>query len=146
MSDNRYYESFEIGETRETAGRTVTEADIVNYAGVSGDFHPLHLDETFAQETDFGERIAHGLLVLSIAAALESPDNEHSFMYGFEGMRFVAPTFMGETISVETELTDKTERSEEHGLITKKFEVTNQDGDTKLVCDKLEIVSRQGAD
>jgi acyl dehydratase len=142
MDRNRYYEEMTVGETSVSQARTVTEADVVNYAGISGDFHPYHTDEEFAAASDFGGRIAHGLLVLSIAAALEAPENEHAFLYGFESMRFVKPTMLGDTIHVESEVIDKTERSEEHGIVTIQFDVKNQDDETVLACEKLIVVER----
>jgi acyl dehydratase len=142
MGDNRYFEEVETGETWNTKGRTITEADVVNYAGVSGDFHPYHVDAEFAGDSDFDGRIAHGLLVLSVAAALESTENEHAFMYGFESMRFVNPTALGDTIHVEVEVTDTSVKSEEYGVVTKHFEVVNQAEETLLVCDKLELFER----
>jgi 3-hydroxybutyryl-CoA dehydratase len=146
MDENRYFEEIETGETRVSRARTVTEADVVNYAGVSGDFHPYHTDEEFASRSEFDGRIAHGLLVLSIAAALYAVENEHAFMYGWESMRFVNPTMIGDTITVESEVVDKTERSDEHGIVTVAFDVTNQDDETVLACEKLELVEREPAD
>ncbi|WP_152042544.1 MaoC/PaaZ C-terminal domain-containing protein [Salinigranum salinum] len=145
MSDDRYYEEVDVGEQWQTDGRTVTEADVVNYAGVSGDFHPYHVDAEFAGASEFGSRIAHGLLVLSIAAALESTENEHAFMYGFESMRFVNPTMLGDTIHVEVEVTDKSVKSDAYGVVTKHFDVRNQDDETVLACDKLELFERSDA-
>jgi 3-hydroxybutyryl-CoA dehydratase len=66
----RYFEEFEIGESIETPARTITEADVVTFAGLSGDYNPLHTDAEFAKETMFGERVAHGLLGLSIVSGL----------------------------------------------------------------------------
>ena len=66
----KYFEEFEIGLEFVTMGRTITEADIVNFAGVSGDFNAIHLDAEFSKATPFGERVAHGLLGLSIATGL----------------------------------------------------------------------------
>jgi len=146
MSQDRYFEEVELEEHWKTEGRTITEADVVNYAGVSGDFHSYHVDAKFAQESDFGGRIAHGLLVLSIAAALESADNERAFMYGFESIRFVNPTMLGDTIHVEVMVTDKSIKSDESGLVTKSFEVKNQNDETQLVCDKLELFERASAE
>lgn len=143
MERNRYYEEIAIGESNVSQARTVTEADVVNYAGVSADFHPYHMDEEFASKSDFGGRIAHGLLVLSIAAALEAPENEHAFLYGFESMRFVNPTMLGDTIHVESEVTDKSERSDDHGIVTIQFDVKNQHDETVLACEKLIMVERK---
>lgn len=66
----KYFEEFEIGLEIESQGRTITEADLVNFAGVSGDYNPIHTDAEFSKATPFGERIAHGMLVLSVATGL----------------------------------------------------------------------------
>jgi acyl dehydratase len=75
MSNNytprgKHFEEFEIGLEMESQGRTITEADIVNFAGVSGDYNSIHTDAEFSKATPFGERIAHGMLVLSVATGL----------------------------------------------------------------------------
>ena len=72
MSRARHFEDFEVGAETVTDSRTVTEADVVAFAGVSGDYNPLHVDVEFARTTPFGERIAHGLLGLAIASGLVS--------------------------------------------------------------------------
>ena len=65
-----YFEDFAPGYTITTSGRTITEADIVAFAGLSGDFHPIHTDEIYARQTPFGKRVAHGALILSISLGL----------------------------------------------------------------------------
>ena len=70
MSETKYFEDLNVGDRTTSAARTVTEADIVNFAGLSGDYNPIHIDETFAENSPFKQRIAHGLLVLSIASGL----------------------------------------------------------------------------
>ena len=99
-----YFEDFSEGLTFRTAGRTITEADIVNFAGLSGDFNPIHVNASYAEGTMFGQRIAHGLLVLSIASGLATGlgfmgEKVEAFL-GIE-WKFRAPVFIGETIHVE---------------------------------------------
>ncbi|MFC1878860.1 MaoC/PaaZ C-terminal domain-containing protein, partial [Chloroflexota bacterium] len=67
ISRGLYFEEFEIGHMIKTVGRTITETDIVNFAGLSGDFNLIHTDAAYSQQAPFGQRVAHGLLVLSIA-------------------------------------------------------------------------------
>ncbi len=98
-----YFEDFQEGMTFETPRRTITEADIVNFAGVSGDFNPIHVDAVHAAGTMFGQRIAHGLLVLSVASGLCTQlgflgDTVQAFL-GLE-WKFKAPVFIGDTLSV----------------------------------------------
>ena len=109
-----YFGEFEIGDTVESAGRTVTETDIVLFAGLSGDSNQLHTDAEFAKETIFGERIAHGLLGLSIASGLAS---RLGFIEGtaqaFTGLdwKFRGPIKIGDTIRMRATVRKKKEMS-----------------------------------
>lgn len=143
MIRDRYFEEIAEGEHTQSRGRTITEADLVNFAGVSGDFHPLHTDAEHAAQSSFSERIAHGLLVLSVSAALAMEYNEHAFFYGFETIRFVNPTFIGDTISVKTEVVETVEKSDEYGRVVTHAEATNQDGETVLIYDLIELLERE---
>lgn len=104
MTGRLYFEDLQIGMTMITKGRTITESDIVNFAGLSGDFNPLHTDAEYAAKTEFGQRIAHGALGLSIATGLA---NQLGFMEGtviaFTALdwKYRAPIFIGDTIHVE---------------------------------------------
>ncbi len=127
-----YFEDFEEGMTLETRGRTITETDIVNFAGLSGDFNPMHTDETYAQGTQFGKRVAHGLLGLSIASGLSY---QLGFLEGtvlaFTGLawKFRAPVYIGDTIRVQVKVTKKREmRQAGGGFVTFDVKVVNQDG------------------
>ena len=112
----------------------MTEADIVNFAGISGDFHPLHTDEEYAKKTVFKGRIAHGLLTLAIASGLKTRTGifGETFMafLGIEKLRFTVPVKIGDTIHVETEITDKRETSKvDGGVVTLKSIGKNQRGE-----------------
>lgn len=100
-----YFEDFKVGDRFVTRGRTITEADIVNFAALSGDWYPLHVDSEYAAKTIFGERIAHGMLVLSAASGL-TPLHEWAIVafYGMDKLRFLLPTRIGDTIHVEIEV------------------------------------------
>ena len=104
MTGRLYFEDLQVGMTMTTKGRTITESDIVNFAGLSGDFNPLHTDAEYAAKTEFGQRIAHGALGLSIATGLA---NQLGFMEGtviaFTALdwKYRAPIFIGDTIHVE---------------------------------------------
>lgn len=129
-----YFEDFREGMTFVTAGRTITETDIVNFAGLSGDFNPIHTDATYAATTPFGQRITHGLLGLSIASGLTTGlgfmgDKVEAFM-GLE-WKFRAPIFIGDTI--RTKMTVKKVRSMKRlngGLVNLGVEVIKQDDTT----------------
>ncbi len=123
----QYYEDIQIGNRTVTRGRTITEADIVNFAGLSGDWHPLHTDAEYAKSLPFGERISHGLLVLSVASGL-MPLNDLAIIafYGMDKVRFTAPVKMGDTIHVEAEVVEKQEKGDSGGVVSLKQSVKNQ--------------------
>ncbi|NPA31274.1 MAG: dehydratase [Chloroflexi bacterium] len=133
----RYFEEFQEGERIVTAARTVTEADVVNFAGLSGDYNPIHTDAEFAARTPFGRRIAHGLLVTSIASGLAM---QTGFLEGttlaFREIRewkFVKPVFIRDTVHVVITV-EKTRamRRLGGGAVDFKLDVRNQHGDTVM--------------
>jgi acyl dehydratase len=140
------FEEVETGQEFETAARTVTEADIVNFAGVSGDFYYPHTNEEKMKNTPYGERIAHGALVFSVMTGLvwQSSENwpEVVALYGIDGMRFTAPVYPDDTIHVEAEVAEKQEKETPYGsgVVTVDCNVVNQDGDTVLVCEMKTLV------
>lgn len=122
-----YFEDNTVGMRMVTRGRTVTEADVVGFAGLSGDFHPLHTDSDYARRGPFGERIAHGMLVLSIATGLAPLDAETVLaFYGIDRLRFVAPTKLGDTIHVATEVVEAIARDDVSGVIANQVDVLNE--------------------
>jgi 3-hydroxybutyryl-CoA dehydratase len=127
----RYFDDIEVGDSFTTKGRTITEADLVNFAALTWDTYPLHVDAEWASKTMFGERIAHGMLVLSYAAGLVpmQPGPIVAF-YGMEKVRFFLPTKIGDTIRVHVELKEKEERDENLGLATFHNTVLNQRDET----------------
>ncbi|MCS7056915.1 MAG: MaoC/PaaZ C-terminal domain-containing protein [Thermoflexales bacterium] len=127
-----YFEDFVVGDRATSPSRTVTEADIVMFAGLSGDYNEIHTSEAFSQGNMFGRRIAHGLLGLSIASGL-------AFQMGFllgtvEAFRsieweFTAPIFIGDTIHLEAEVVEvKAFPRLGNGKVTFKVSVKKQDG------------------
>ncbi|MFO7944954.1 MAG: MaoC/PaaZ C-terminal domain-containing protein [Anaerolineales bacterium] len=100
----KYYQDFSKGETIRSAGRTVTESDIMNFAGLSGDYNQLHTDKLFAQEGVYGERIAHGLLILAmvsgLAARMGFPEGTALALTKVD-WKFRAPVKIGDTIQAE---------------------------------------------
>lgn len=126
-----YFEDLTVGMRFETARRTITEADLVNFSGVSGDFNPLHTDEEFARRSIYGRRIAHGALVLSIATGLRQRTGtfEGSLMGFLEirSWRFRKPVYIGDTIRVITEVRELRETSKpDRGVMVQKVQVLNQ--------------------
>ena len=142
------FDSIAVGDGYETRGRTITEADVANFAGVSGDFNHLHTDAEAMADTEFGERIAHGALVFSVLTGLlwqsrsEAERENIVAFYGVDGLRFVRPAFIGETIHAEVETVEKTERDHPvaTGVVRQQVDAVNQDGETVLTCEFLILV------
>lgn len=136
MSDSSggYFEDFAEGQRFRTAGRTIGEADIVRFAGLSGDFNPIHVNASYAATTMFGQRIAHGLLVLSVASGLATGlgfmgEKVEAFM-GLE-WKFRAPVLIGDTIHVEIAVAStRPMRRLGGGLVGFDVQVVKQDGTT----------------
>ena len=127
-----YFEDVDVGFRFETSRRTVTEADLVAFAGVSGDFNPLHTDELFAAESIYGGRVAHGALVVSLATGLRQRtglfDGTLMGLLEIRRWRFLLPVRIGDTIRVANEITELRETSKpDRGIMVQRVEVINQD-------------------
>src|SRR5487761_99117 len=130
-SDVMYYEEFEVGKEQVTSGRTMTETDIVIFAGLTGASNPLFLDEEYAKKSSFGQRIAPGLLTLSIATGLAYQLPAGPFGEGFVallGMSFKAlkPVMAGDTLKVAVKVKEKHPPKESRGRVVLEFNVSNQ--------------------
>jgi acyl dehydratase len=126
-----YFEEFEVGQRISTAGRTISESDIILFAGLTGDYNQIHTDSEFSQNTQYGQRIAHGLLGLSYAMGLVTRTGvlEGTVLFFREILewKFIKPIFIGDTIHVELEIKDLKAMSRVGGgLITISAEVKNQ--------------------
>jgi acyl dehydratase len=142
----RHFEDHEIGERRQSMGRTVTESDIVLHAGQTGDWFPHHVDAEWCATQPFGARIAHGTLIISIAVGMTAGDiNPASMSYGYDRIRFVKPVFIGDTITVTAEITEKRPhpRREDAGFVDETVTVTNQHGEVVLTLVHLYLVTRR---
>lgn len=129
----RYFEEFETGQRIVTAGRTITESDIVRFAGLSGDFNQIHTDAAYAAEWLFGERIAHGLLILSVASGLAVQTGMiEGTVLAFRELdwKFSKPVTIGDTVHVLLTVTDtKPLPRLGGGNVFMKVEVANQRGE-----------------
>jgi 3-hydroxybutyryl-CoA dehydratase len=126
-----YLQDFRVGTAYPSASRTILDADIVNFAGLSGDFNPLHIDDVFASNSVFGKRVAHGMLVASIVSGLRSVYDEMALMAFLETTRqFKAAVFPGDTIhSVFTvQAIRPSEKNPDRGILTLRCETLNQKG------------------
>jgi 3-hydroxybutyryl-CoA dehydratase len=138
------FDALEIGERFETLARTVGEADITGFATLTGDTHPQHTDAEWAAQSRFGERIAHGLLVLSYAAGLVPFDPDRVVALRKVGdATFKQPVKIGDTVHVEGEVTKTRELDDDHGLVECRWKVINQRGKTVLRV-SVEVVWRRG--
>ena len=128
----KYFEQFEIGQQLVTAARTITETDIVNFAGMTGDYNQIHTDAEFAAKDTFGQRVAHGMLVQSIATglAVQSGIIEGTVLaFREQSAKFSLPVFIGDTVHVELKITEiKALPRLGGGNINMKYAVYNQHG------------------
>jgi acyl dehydratase len=127
-----YYDEFNVGDEFSSPARTITEADIVMFAGLSGDYNQLHTDEEFGKKTQFGKRIAHGLLGLSISSGLTQRTGvTDGTVVAFLGLewKFLGPIFIGDTIHVIQKVATMREtKKPDRGIINFDTKVINQDG------------------
>jgi acyl dehydratase len=146
MSEQRrYFHEIPLGEEYESPGRTVTESDLVIFSGLTGDYNVLHTDAEFMKQSIFGERIAHGLLGLSIQAGLFTRATAAYATLAFVGLRwkFKGPIRIGDTVRLRARVTGKQETSKpDRGLVTVERVVVNQrgevvqEGETDLIVER----------
>jgi acyl dehydratase len=132
-----YFEEFSLGQKIVTVGRTVAESDIMTFAGLSGDYNQIHTDAEFSKTTPFGQRVAHGLLGLSIASGLAMRTGVlEGTVIAFREIndwKFVKPIFIGDTIHAEIEVTEtKALPRIGGGSVTLAIEVKNQKSETVM--------------
>lgn len=141
----RDFDALEPGERFVTSGRTVSEADIGQFAALTGDTHPQHLDAAWAAGSRFGEQIAHGLLVLSFAAGSMPFDPERVVALRRVGDAvFKQPVLIGDTVHVEGEVVSVRPIDDENGLVECRWRVLNQHGRLVLRA-SVELVWRRAA-
>jgi len=129
----KFLEDLTAGDTFTSAARTLTEADVVGFAGISGDFNPIHTDVEFARETPYGQRVVYGLLGISILTGLLDRTGLFSgsaiAMLGINEWKFTAPIFIGDTVHFRLTITDVRRTSKpDRGVVGRFFELINQDG------------------
>jgi acyl dehydratase len=123
------FDSLAIGERFTTRGRTIAEADIVWFAAMTGDRHPQHTDAGWAARSPFGERVAHGMLVLSYAIGLAPFDPERVVaLRGVRDVAFKRPARIGDTVHVDGEVAAKREIGAGRGLVSCRLRIVNQHG------------------
>jgi itaconyl-CoA hydratase len=145
----RYYEEFEPGQiVRHSLRRTITEADNVLFCAITMNTQPLHLDETYAAQSRFGQRIVNGLLTLALAVGLSVPDLTEGTLVanlGYERVTHPHPMFHGDTLSVETEVLDKRESRSQPtaGIVRLRHTGRNQHGTVVLQFERTALIQKQ---
>lgn len=140
-----FFDDFTMDATFITDGRTITEADIAAFALLSGDFNPIHMDAEYAKASQFGQRIAHGLLVLSISSGLTvksglTSDSVIAF-YGIDKLRFTKPVFVGDTIKVKSRVVELSSKQTK-GVVVFETRVFKQNGEEVLIFTKSMLLKR----
>ena len=143
MTNLLHYEDLQVGDRWVSQGRTVTEADVVNFAGMTGDYNPLHVDHEFASETPFRRPIAHGVLGLSFVAGLSSyaPYVKTLAFLEIQSWEFLRPIFIGDTVHVETEVTAALPNGRRSGRVSWRRQLINQSGDVLQAGQFVTLVS-----
>jgi acyl dehydratase len=126
-----HYEDLSVGDRWTSRARTITETDIVNFAGLTGDYDPLHVDHEFAKSTPFGRPIAHGMLGLSLLTGLGShcPAVNTLAFVAIRDWRFLLPVFVGDTVHIVNEVIEKNQNGRRAGQVIWKRQLINQKGD-----------------
>ncbi len=144
----KYWDDFKVGDKVVSQGITITDAHLVNWAGLTMDFYPLHMDEEHAKKTPFGTRIAHGPLIFAMSIGLAYivgfyGDSIIAWL-GLENMRMPRPTKIGDTIRVELEVKEKRETSKpERGICIITYTVKNQRDEDVMIFDCLQLLHRR---
>jgi oxepin-CoA hydrolase/3-oxo-5,6-dehydrosuberyl-CoA semialdehyde dehydrogenase len=146
----KYFDEIKVGDTLITHRRTITESDIVNFAGISGDYFYAHMDDIAARESIFEKRVVHGYFVLSAAAGLfvDPAPGPVLANYGLDNLRFVKPVYAGDTIQVRLTCKQKTAKDTPpdvipQGVVAWDVEVMNQDNEPVAVYTILTLVRRK---
>ena len=149
MARGLTYEQWEVGAVYETRGRTITEADVVSFAGLSGDYNPIHTDAEAAKATPFGERIAHGMLTVAISTGMA---NQTGLMEGTtialleQNIKYKAPVRFGDTVHLRMEVIEKRETSKpDRGIVKLAAQMLNQRNEVVVEMIWTQMMVRQGA-
>ncbi len=148
--EKEYFEDYSVGETLVSPGRTITESDIVMFAAMTGDWHPIHTNVEYAKNTIFGERIAHGMLGLTLGSALIFRLGPYVFtpkkfiaFYGMDRIRFTAPIKIGDTIRCEAKVAELKEKDKGTGTIAYEAAIKNQRDENCVLFSPKILVGRK---
>jgi 3-hydroxybutyryl-CoA dehydratase len=140
-----YFDDLDIGMTQASRGRTITETDIVNWCATTGDWFVLHSDKEYAARSEFGQRIAPGVMVFAFSGGLCVPPMPRAIIanYGSDKIRYPRPTFIGDTLHADIEVAEKQIRGEDRGVATFRWDMVNQNGDV-VMASFLKVLLRRG--
>ncbi len=145
----KYYEDYEVGEEHVTGGRTIGESDLIQFAALTGDWNPLHTDEEFCKETQYGGRIAHGLFGLALMEGLKyrlgHADGTAIASLGWT-VSFARPIHIGDTLRVRVRIASKREtRKGDRGIVTEAVQLLNQRDEVVTEAEHLLMMMRRSA-
>jgi acyl dehydratase len=147
IGEGWYFEDYEVGKEIRSSSRTITEADIVNFAGITGDWNPIHTDEEFARKSVFGRRIAHGTLTFAIMTGLLARlgiiEKTIVAFYGVDRLRLTKPVFIGDTLTAIARVIEKEDRGDA-GMIVMEANVVNQRDEVVLTSIVRFLVKKRG--
>lgn len=138
------WETLRLGDTFRTRSRTITESDVVQFAGMTGDWHPAHSDETWAAENMFGRRVAHGMLIVAYSLGLV-PNDAIVALRRIKSINFKQPVFFGDSIYVLGKVAEKREMGPEVGMVLGRWRTKNQKHETICTMELEALWRREGA-
>jgi acyl dehydratase len=138
----RTFDELLVGDTQKTRGRTITEADIVNWCALTGDWFYPHVDQVAAERSMFGQRVVPGIMVYAVGTGLGVPADSTTILanYGADSLRYTKPTWIGDTINLRIEVLEKEDRDAKTGVVTYRWDIENQNGDT-VCASQLKILT-----
>jgi 3-hydroxybutyryl-CoA dehydratase len=138
----RTYDELEVGDVQRTRGRTITETDIVNWCSLTGDWFYPHIDKVAAERSMFGQRVAPGIMVFAMATGLGVPADATAILanYGTDKLRYPKATWIGDTVYLDIEVTEKVDRNPSSGIVSYRWDVLNQNGET-VCASQLKILT-----
>jgi acyl dehydratase len=138
----RTYDELTVGDVQTTRGRTITEADVVGWCALTGDWFYPHVDKVAAERSMFGQRVVPGIMVYALGTGLGVPADSTTILanYGADSLRYTRPTWIDDTISLEIEVLEKEDRDEKAGVVTYRWDISNQNAVT-VCASKLKILT-----
>jgi len=138
------FDDLEIGQTWVSGGRTMTEADVVNFCMLTGNWLEIHSNAEYCKDTRFGQRLVQGSLVFSVMAGLTQYSSAITVaFYGIDKIRFLTPVFIGDTVRFEVEVIGKQDKDDKYGVGKFRTRSINQRGEPTMLCESALLMHRQ---